>query len=141
MNSFKLNYLHLCDEIIFSQDGKLSLIGIFEVINLVSLPGSLLKAWLVCNLSVAKKIDKVSLDITLRNVATGKETFKVPTLTPSFVQDKKNMDNEQKLGITLQLVNINFQEVGKYVLEVQVNKETVGSVFFNVNLVERKGVN
>ena len=30
MSDFKLNFIHLCDEATFSQEGKLSLIGIFD---------------------------------------------------------------------------------------------------------------
>lgn len=135
MKDFKLNFMHLCDEAIFSQDGKLSLIGIFEVVNVVALPGSLLKAFLVFNLSVLNKnLNKVDLDIAIRKAGTKKEVVKLPTLTPSLV----NKPEESKIGVTLGLANITFQEVGKYVIEIQANKVLVGTFDFEVKLLEQK---
>ncbi len=137
MKDFKLNFIHLCDETIFSQDGKLSLIGIFEVVNVAAFPGSLLRAFLVFNLNLLNKtLNKVDLDITIKKDGTEKEVLKLPTLTPSFA---KNADNaELKLGITLQLNNIIFQEAGKYFIELKVNKELVGKLGFDVKLLDQK---
>lgn len=138
MKNFKLNFIHLCDDAIFSQEGKLSLIGIFEVINVVALPGSLLKAFLVLNLSVLdKNLKKIDLDILIKKQDTEKEIIKLPTLSPSFEQ-LNNVDT--KLGLTLQLTNITFPETGKYIIEIQVNKESVGSLDFEVKQIEKKGV-
>ncbi|MDO8658624.1 MAG: hypothetical protein Q7K55_07810 [Candidatus Levybacteria bacterium] len=138
MKDFKLNFIHLCDDAIFSQEGKLSLIGIFEVINVVALPGSLLKAYLVFNLNVINKsLDKVDLDISIKKEDTGNELLKLPTLTPSIVKNKA--DSELKLGLTLQLANITFQETGKYMVELKVNKEHVGTLNFDVKLLQKKG--
>lgn len=135
MKDFKLNFVQLCDEAIFSQDGKLSLIGIFEVVNVVALPGSLLKAFLVFNLNILNKnLNEVSLDITIKKTDTKKELVKLPTLTPSFV----NKAGESKIGVTLGLANITFQEVGKYTIEIQANKELVGTLDFEVKLLEQK---
>lgn len=137
MKDFKLNFIHLCDDAIFSQDGKLSLIGIFEVVNVVALPGSLLRAFLVFNLNLLnKKLDKVDLDIAIKKEATGKEVLKIPTLTPSVVRNTG--DTELKLGITLQLNNITFQETGKYFIELKANKELVDKLAFDVKLLEKK---
>lgn len=139
MKDFKLNFIHLCDEALFSQDGKLSLIGIFEVINVINLPSSLLKASLVFNISVLnKELNKVDLDIVIRRSDTGEETFKLPTLTPSITRNSNATDNEVKLGITLQLANILFQQAGKYKLELKVNKLIVGSLDFQVNLLQQQ---
>lgn len=138
MNDFKLNFIHLCDEALFSQDGKLSLIGIFEIINVISLPSNLLKASLVFNISILNKsLNKVDLDITIRNSDSGEETFKLPTLTPSFTRNPKgdNNDGDVKLGIALKLANILFKKTGKYAIELKANKMTVGSLNFHVKLL------
>lgn len=141
MTDFKLNFIHLCDEALFSQDGKLSLIGIFEVINVANLPGTLLKASLVFNMNVLNKnLDKVELDIIVRKSDTKEEIFKLPTLTPSF---PKNQKDNNKIGVNLQLVNIQFKYEGQYMLELLANKEIVGSLDFQVNLLKqnKEGVN
>lgn len=138
MKDFKLNFIHLCDDAIFSQDGKLSLIGIFEVVNVVAFPGSLSRAFLVFNLVLLNKtLNKVDLDITIKKEDTGKEVLKLPTLTPSIAGNRGN--TESKLGITLQLNNITFQEAGKYFVELKANKEFVGKLGFDVKLLEKKG--
>lgn len=139
MTDFKMNFIHLCDDALFSQDGKLSLIGIFEVINLRNLPGSLLKASLVFNMSILnKELTKVDLEIGMIKSDTKEEVFKLPTLTPSIVSNPKDIDGETKLGISLQLANILFKEVGKYTLQVKANNTIVGSLNFMVNLLEQK---
>lgn len=138
MKDFKLNFIHLCDDAIFSQDGKLSLIGIFEVVNVVAFPGSLLRAFLVFNLNLLNKtLNKVDLDIAIKKENTEKEVLKLPTLTPSIAKNTGN--TELKLGITLQLNNITFQEAGKYFVELKANKELVGKLGFDVKLLEKKG--
>lgn len=137
MKDFKLNFMHLCDDAIFSQDGKLSLIGIFEVINVATIPGSLLKAFLVFNLSVLNKaLNKVELDITIKRSGTGKEVLKLPTLTAAIA---KNAGGIPKIGVTLQLTNVIFQETGKYLVEVKAEKQLAGTLEFDVKLLERKG--
>lgn len=138
MKNFKLNFIHLCDDAIFSQDGKLSLIGIFEVVNVMAFPGSLLRAFLVFNLNLLdKSLSKIDLDIAIKKEGMEKEVLELPTLTPPI---KKNAGNiESKLGITLQLNNITFQEAGKYFVELKVNKELLGKLGFDVKLLEKKG--
>ena len=118
MKNFKLNFIHLCDEVIFAQDGKVSLIGIFDVINLVALPGSLAKAVLVFNLGISKKIGKADLDIAIKELSSEKEVLKVPTMSISL-PDKPG---ESRLGVTLNLVNITFQNTGKYLVEAYAKK-------------------
>ena len=137
MNDYKMNFMHLCDDAIFSQEGKLSLIGIFEVINLTNLPGSLLKAFLVFNLSVFnQKINVVDLDISMVNSKSGEETFKLPTVSPSIKWVEGN--KEAKLGITLQLVNVTFKEEGMYKIEIKSKNVLIGSLDFQVNLLKQK---
>jgi hypothetical protein len=131
MAKFKLNFIHLCDDAIFSQDGKLSLIGIFEVINVVTLPGSLLKAYLVFNLNVLDEaLKEVDIDISIKNVNSGKEVMNISNLKTPI----NKVGDEIKLGVTLQLVNIAFTEEGKHLIELRINKEVVGKLFFEVKL-------
>ena len=145
MKDFKLNFIHLCDEALFSQDGKLSLIGIFEIINVINLPSSLSRASLVFNMNVLNKnLNKVDLDITIRNSDSGEETFKLPTLTPSFTRNPKgdSNDGEVKLGIALKLENILFKKTGKYAIDLKANSMAVGSLNFHVKLLpQNKGAN
>ncbi len=139
MTDFKLNFMHLCDEALFSQDGKLSLIGMFEVINITALPGSLLKAYLVLNIGILNRnVKKVDLNITIKKLDTKEEIFKLPTITPAFELNPASKE-EVKVGITLQLANIIFKETGSYIVELEANKQVVGDLPFQVSLIEQKG--
>jgi hypothetical protein len=139
MTDFKLNFIHLCDEALFSQDGKLSLIGIFEIINITALPGSLLKAYLVLNVGILNRdLKKVDLHITIKKVGTKEEIFRLPPITPTF-KLKPRSKEEVKVGITLQLANIIFKETGNYIIELQANEQVVGNLPFQVKLLEQKG--
>lgn len=135
MKDFKINFIHLCDDVIFSQDGKISLIGVFDVVNLVALPGSLAKAVLVLNINVLNKdINKLDLDIIVKENKTGNEILKTPTMTTSFSVNT----NDIRLGMTLQLVNMAFKSTGKYSIEILLNKKLVESLTFDVKLLEQK---
>ena len=64
MNKFKLNFLHLCDSAFLSKENKLNVIGIFDSVYVDTVPGTLLKATLVGNLTVLnRELEKVNLKI------------------------------------------------------------------------------
>ena len=144
MNNFKLNYMHLCDEVSFSQEGKLSIIGIFDVINVINIPGSLIKAYLVCNFNVLNNdLKEATISISVNNKKTKEEVVKIPELKVSIPeQDKVVLNRTKVLGVSLQLVNVSFKETGAYNISVAVNEENVGSYTFYVNQVKtEKAVN
>lgn len=144
MNNFKLNYIHLCDEVSFSREGKLSIMGIFDVINIINIPGSLIKAYLVCNFTVLNNdLKEATISITVNNKKTKEEVVKIPDLkVPIPRQDKVIPNRPRVLGVSLQLVNISFKETGEYNISVVVNKEDVADYTFYVNqLKTEKAVN
>lgn len=47
----KLNFLHICDEVIASIDGKISIIGMFSVINTLKVPANHPKFYIVVNMT------------------------------------------------------------------------------------------
>jgi len=134
MSDFKLNFIHLCDQATFSQEGKLSLTGIFDVVNVVNLPGSLLKAVLVCNFTVLNtKLDKIKIDINISKDGETEPVFKIPPLTakvtkPAIMQTTK----ETKLGLTIQLGNLVFKTEGIYEVNINANGELIGKNTFEV---------
>ena len=141
MSNFKLNFIHLCDEATFSQEGKLSLIGIFDVVNVVNLPGSLVKAVLVCNFSVLnQKLDTVKLDISISKEEEQEPVFKLPTISANLVrkQNPSIKDDENKIGMSLQLTNLQFKSEGNYFINVVVNGELLGKYKFSVNKIQSK---
>lgn len=142
MNDFKLNYMHLCDEVSFSQEGKLSIIGIFDVINVTNIPGSLIKAYLVCNFTVLNNnLKEAVISIVVNNKKTKEEVVKIPELKVSIPEQDKIIPNRPRvLGVSLQLVNIPFKEIGEYNVSVVVNNENVGAYAFYVNQIKAEKV-
>ena len=142
MNNFKLNYMHLCDEVSFSQEGKLSIIGIFDVINVINIPGSLIKAYLVCNFTVLNNdLKEATISISVNNKKTKEEVVKIPELKVSIPeQDKVVLNRTKVLGVSLQLVNIPFKETGEYNISVVVNDEKVADYIFYVNQIKMEKV-
>lgn len=134
MADFQLNFIHLCDEATFSKEGKLSLIGIFDVVNLVNIPGTLIKAVLVCNFSILNpKLDSVKIDVTVTKKDEKEPIMTVPTLTAKI--ENKNIqkiDIEPRIGITLQLTNLQFKNEGNYMINLQVNGSLLGKYRFTV---------
>ena len=142
MADFKLNFIHLCDEATFSQEGKLSLIGIFDILNIMNIPGNLVKAVLVCNFSVLNpKLDSINIDITITKEGEAEPIVKIPTLnTEKFerVKNKPSGSEKPKIGITLQLTNIQFKTEGTYFINVLTNGSLLGNYRFNVKRIQIK---
>lgn len=142
MSNFKLNYIHLCDEVSFSQEGKLSIIGIFDVINVINTPGSLIKGYLVCNFTVLNKdLKEAAISIFINNKKTEEEVVRIPELKVSIPEQDKLIPNRPRvLGVSLQLVNIPFKETGEYNISVVVNEEKVADYIFYVDQIKAKKV-
>lgn len=147
MADFKLNFIHLCDEATFSQEGKLSLIGIFDILNVMNIPGNLVKAVLVCNFSVLNpNLESINIDITISKEGKTEPIVKIPTLNAKKFEKGKSTPldtKETKMGITLQLTNIEFKSEGGYFINVMANGSLLGSYEFNVKKVHlpKKGSN
>lgn len=135
MQKFKLNFLHLCDSAFFSQEGKLNIIGIFDLINIKEVPGILNKAVLVGNFSLLDFTDnKLVLKVTIVD-EEGNETEqpKVPPLEISVPTPKP-----KNFGFILELGNIKFNRLGNYKLRVETEQGLLGEVIFTVKKIERK---
>lgn len=142
MSNFKLNFIHLCDEVTFSQEGKLSIIGIFDVINVINIPGSLIRGYLVCNFTVLnKELKEAAINIVINNKKTQEEVVRIPELKVNIPdQDKLILNRPRVLGVSLQLVNITFKEIGEYNISVVINEEKVADYIFYVNQIKSEKV-
>lgn len=140
MADFKLNFIHLCDEATFSQDGKLSLIGIFDILNVRNIPGNMVKAVLVCNFSILNpKLDSIKVDISIIKEGEEEPVVKIPTLDAKKFEGRKkksSIGGETKVGVTLRLTNIRFKSEGAYLINVMVNGSLLGSYKFNVKRIK-----
>lgn len=142
MADFKLNFIHLCDEATFSQEGKLSLIGIFDILNIMNIPGNLVKAVLVCNFSVVNpKLDSINIDITITKEGETEAIVKMPTLNVKKFEREKGFSGiegkETKIGITVQLTNVQFKSEGDYAINVVANGSLLGAYRFSVKRIQQ----
>lgn len=142
MNNFKLNYIHLCDDVSFSQEGKLTITGIFDVINVINIPGSLIKAYLVCNFTVLNNdLKEAAISIAVNSKKTQEEVVKIPELKVLIPEKDKLIPNRPRvLGVSLQLVNIPFKGTGEYNISVVINEEKVADYIFYVNQIKSEKV-
>ena len=138
MKGFKLNFIHLCDDASFSQEGKLSIIGIFDVVHLTNIPGTLVRAYLVSNFTVLDNdLKEAKITVKVKNKKNNEEVIKTPELTVNVPGVIQPVGSKQKtLGLSLQLVNMTFKETGEYLIEVEINGEKIGEYTFFVNLVK-----
>lgn len=142
MSNFKLNFIHLCDEVTFSQEGKLSIIGIFDVINVKNIPGSLIKGYLVCNFIVLnKELKEATMNIVINKKKTQEEVVRIPELKITIPeQDTLILNRPRVLGVSFQLVNLSFKEIGEYNISVVINEEKVADYIFYVNHIKSEKV-
>ena len=139
MRKFKLNFLHLCDTAFFSQEGKLNIIGVFDVVNLKNISSKLLKAVLVGNISVLHpKISKIKFGVKLVNGTNQSIDLKIPPMELAIPKQIKESEREVKVGFVLEIGNIKFPKKGKYKFKVSVNGQNIGEVGFEVKVNSRE---
>jgi len=127
---FHLNFLFLCDDAFKGENGKISIIGIFQQVNLREIPGMLLKSVLVGNFSYFDKTTKeLELKVNLLDPENKPANLKIPPV-------KLPLPNEGgDIGFFLELGNLEFSKTGNYKFEVEMNGEALGEYKFQVGLI------
>ena len=132
MNSKKLrlNFLFLCDHILIEENKKISVIGIFNIINLKEVPGTYVKFVLVGNFSILdKKVKDLNVKVNLVDPNGKPVALPVPLIKlPAAPKGKKLKD----VNFYLEFNNLKFESEGEYKFEMLVNKEFLGTYKFQV---------
>lgn len=110
----KLNFLHICDNVIISNDGKVSLINIFNMIFSKTFPAVHPKFTIFCNMigddsSVGEHDIKISIFDSSKILTTevsGKIDVKGPSYEANFIAN---------------FLNILFPREDNYLIEVKIN--------------------
>lgn len=120
MTDVKLNFLHVCDYVSFSE-GKLNILGVFKSINTNSVPVIHPQMFLVANVGINKS-GKYKQSIKIVNEASKSEIFRQDfDLNIEIPKGKK----QAEVGTVAQLNNINFANYGKYVVQVIIDEKLV----------------
>lgn len=128
MSHITLNYLHLCDEANFSQEGKLNMLGIFDQINITTFPGGIAKAKLVCNMTLHNQEKEIVLTLQFLNAQTNQHILKPITIN---VIPNNNASNNT-FGVMIDLVQIQFDKAGEYLIQIHHQEKLVGQTILKV---------
>ncbi len=121
----ELNFAHLCDTAFLSQTGRLNIINIIEYINVEKLPNVYPRLTLVINADLPKGKHKIKIRI-VRQIDKH-EVTKLEQNLPS--------KGEATVGMVSQIMNIKFDEEGKYGIEIWIDDEPMKQLDLAVRLV------
>lgn len=122
----KINFLQTCEHAFFSKDNKLSLIEIFDLVNVAGIPAVQPKCCIAINLNGSIEKDAVLL-IT---APSGLEVSNVSIKKESFSSEKENNN------IVINFVNLSLPEFGEYQIILKVGEDRISPErkdFFTVN--------
>lgn len=123
---FHLNFMFLCDDAFKGENGKVSIIGIFQQVNLREIPGKLLKSVLVGNFTdLNKTTEELELKVSLLDRENNPANLNIPLV-------KLPSSSGKDIGFFLELGNLEFSKTGDYKFAVEVNGELLGEYKFQV---------
>ncbi len=130
MADLKLHTLLLCDYALTAQDGKISAIGVFSQINVVRMPATHGRCFIVAILEATPG----SHELTFQVVSpSGKQTLQQPPRLRIDVPAAATSAN-----IVADLKGMRIAEIGRYRIELRAGGEVLGSSPFTVNLILRQ---
>jgi len=125
----KTELLTLCDHAMTSQQGKLSVIGLFDRIFVTQLPSKYPRFFIV---AIVSGKSGTSHEVELRvKTPTGK------ALLPKRSVSLK-LGGNGKANVLTDVANLTFEEVGEYTIEIVTDEDQVGSTSFFVSKVVPK---
>lgn len=135
MSKITLNYLHLCDEANFSQEGKLNMLGVFDQINLTELPGGIFKATLIANITIENTKEQQDIFVNFTHEESKEQILPPVTMHISPQQSPHN----NTLGFMLNLVQVTFKKEGRHLITLTHNNQTIGQLTIKVSKREIAG--
>ena len=121
----KVNLITLSDYASISREGKLSINGIFDKLNVTKFPTSLVRAYFVATIS-GDSLTEYKLDLNFKKGSKNLATFNLNSMTGE--NGRNNM--------VVELVGLPIQEEGEYKLTLTHNKKELGSTTLEAILKE-----
>lgn len=130
MADLQLHTLLLCDYALTAQDGKISAIGVFSQINVVRMPATHGRCFIVAILEAVPGTHELSFQVV---APSGRETLQqAPRLRIEVPP------NATSANIVADLKGMRLDEIGRHRIEVRSAGEVLGSSPFTVNLILRQ---
>ncbi len=129
MKEIKLAKTFICDSFLFDENKKPSLIGIFQDINLKSIPGKHLKAVIVTFLEYEVLVEEnVSVEVEILDPDGDHVSINIPSLNLKLNPDKK------EAIMVLEIANSLYEKIGNHKILVKINESVVSETKFSVSL-------
>ncbi len=119
----KLNFSFLCDYATVSREGKLTMAGIFENINVRSFPTHHPLMFIVTNIAGVHNQDKFTCKLVLNDDSQKQMA--------SISQEVK-VDPKRNFGFIGQFVNIRYETTGEYAVKFYMDNKEIGVHCFQV---------
>lgn len=123
----KLNLITLSDYASVSREGKLSIDGIFDKLNVVSFPTTLVKAFFVATIS-GETFTEYKLDLRFKKGTRELAKFNLNSTTG---ENGRN-------NLIVELVGLPIEEEGEYKFSLVHDKKEIGSAILDVTLAENQ---
>lgn len=130
MPDLSVQALLLCDYALTAQDGKISAIGVFSQINVMRLPASHGRCFIVAILEAAPGPHELTFQVVS---PSGRDTLQqAPRLRIEVPP------NATSANIVANLQGMRIEEIGRHRIELRTGDEVLGSSPFTVNLILRQ---
>ena len=130
MADLTLHSLLLCDYALTAQDGKISAIGVFSQINVVRMPATHGRCFIVALLEATPGTHDLSIQV----VAPSGE----PTLQQAPRLRIDVPPTATSANIVADLKGMRLSEIGRHRIEMRAGEQLLGSSPFTVNLILRQ---
>ncbi len=127
MSKLNLNLLTMCDLAMVSQEGKLSIIGIFDRMFVRELPSSIARFYVV-SVVTGKPREEYKISLQIKS-PTGKDI--IPTKELSIIPGENGQNN-----VLTEAVNLPLPELGEYKISLKNGGEKLGETQFTVMKVK-----
>jgi len=121
----KLNFSFLCDYASVSREGKLSMDGIFENINVRMFPTHHPLMFVVTNIS----------GVNNKDTFTCKLVFNYDQKELASISQEVKVDPQRNFGFIGQFVNVRYEVPGEYAIKFYIDNKEIGLHRFQVRQV------
>lgn len=130
MKQLRTEIIALCDYALVDQQGKMSIIGIFDEFRVEKFPAGFVDKFLVATIS-GDQNKEYKLTVEME-----KDNNKHNLLRPTIVNAKTSQNGKNNLII--RLTNVTFEKEGDYFFKINFGNDLVGSTHLKVIRIQKQ---